>query len=271
MMSHTAAVNIGLFFRITGRVIPTSSACTSGSQGIGYAYETIRYGLQDIMVTGGAEELCPSMAAVFDTLYATSTRNDRPDTAPRPFDAARDGLVIGEGAATLILEARDHALARGANILAEIVGFGTNSDGNHVTQPQAETMQGALRLALRDAGLDVQAIGFISGHGTATEGGDIAESQATHAVMGGGIPFHSLKGHFGHTLGACGAIEAWLSIAMLTDRWFPPTANLATVDPRCAPLDYVMGSARAIDTEYLMSNNFAFGGINTSLILRQVA
>ena len=271
MMSHTAAVNIGLFFRITGRVIPTSSACTSGSQGIGYAYETIRYGLQDIMVTGGAEELCPSMAAVFDTLYATSTRNDRPDTAPRPFDVARDGLVIGEGAATLILEARDHALARGANILAEIVGFGTNSDGNHVTQPQAETMQGALRLALRDAGLDAQAIGFISGHGTATEGGDIAESQATYAVMGDGIPFHSLKGHFGHTLGACGAIEAWLSIAMMTDNWFPPTANLAAVDPRCAPLDYVMGSARTSDKEYLMSNNFAFGGINTSLILRRVA
>jgi 3-oxoacyl-[acyl-carrier-protein] synthase II len=271
MMSHTAAVNIGLFFHITGRIIPTSSACTSGSQGIGYAYETIRYGLQDIMVTGGAEELCPSMAAVFDTLYATSTRNDRPETVPRPFDLARDGLVIGEGAATLILEARDHALARGANILAEIVGFGTNSDGNHVTQPQAETMQGALRLALRDAGLDAPAIGFISGHGTATEGGDIAESQATHAVMGGDVPIHSLKGHFGHTLGACGAIEAWLSIAMLTDRWFPPTANLETVDPRCAPLDYVMGSARTIDTEYLMSNNFAFGGINTSLILRRVA
>ncbi len=270
MMSHTAAVNIGLFFGLTGRVITTSSACTSGSQGIGYAYETIRAGLQDIMVAGGAEELCPSMAAVFDTLYATSTRNDHPETAPRPFDRARDGLVIGEGAATLILEEREHALARGAEILAEIVGFGTNSDGNHVTQPQPATMQGALRLALADAGLAPDAIGFISGHGTATDWGDIAESQATEAVMGSTIPLHSLKGHFGHTLGACGAIELWLAIGMLADRWFPPTANLAEIDPRCAALDYVQGEARRVDTEFLMSNNFAFGGINTSLIIRRV-
>ena len=269
MMSHTAAVNIGLFFGLTGRIITTSSACTSGSQGIGYAYETIRHGLQDIMVAGGAEELCPSMAAVFDTLYATSTRNDQPETSPRPFDKDRDGLVIGEGAATLILEERDHALARGARILAEIIGFGTNSDGNHVTQPQPETMQGALHLALQDAGLDAGAIGFVNGHGTATDWGDIAESQATEAVIGRATPFHTLKGHFGHSLGACGAIELWLAMAMMADGWFPATANLDVVDPRCAPLDYVMGEARRIDTEHLMSNNFAFGGINTSLIIRR--
>jgi 3-oxoacyl-[acyl-carrier-protein] synthase II len=269
MMSHTAAVNIGLFFGLTGRIITTSSACTSGSQGIGYAYETIRHGLQDIMVAGGAEELCPSMAAVFDTLYATSTRNDQPETSPRPFDKDRDGLVIGEGAATLILEERDHALARGARVLAEIIGFGTNSDGNHVTQPQPETMQGALRLALQDAGLDAGAIGFVNGHGTATDWGDIAESQATEAVIGRATPFHTLKGHFGHSLGACGAIELWLAMAMMADGWFPATANLDVVDPRCAPLDYVMGEARRIDTEHLMSNNFAFGGINTSLIIRR--
>ena len=269
MMSHTAAVNIGLFFGLTGRIITTSSACTSGSQGIGYAYETIRHGLQDIMVAGGAEELCPSMAAVFDTLYATSTRNDQPQTSPRPFDKDRDGLVIGEGAATLILEERGHALARGARILAEIVGFGTNSDGNHVTQPQAATMQGALRLALADAGLDAGAIGFVSGHGTATDWGDVAESQATESVIGRATPFHTLKGHFGHSLGACGAIELWLAMTMMADGWFPATANLDSVDPRCAPLDYVMGEARRIDIEHLMSNNFAFGGINTSLIIRR--
>ena len=269
MMSHTAAVNIGLFFGLTGRIITTSSACTSGSQGIGYAYEAIRHGLQDIMVAGGAEELCPSMAAVFDTLYATSTRNDQPETSPRPFDKDRDGLVIGEGAATLVLEERDHALARGARILAEIVGFGTNSDGNHVTQPQAATMQGALRLALADAGLEAGAIGFVSGHGTATDWGDVAESQATDAVIGRATPFHTLKGHFGHSLGACGAIELWLAMAMMADGWFPATANLDSVDPRCAPLNYVMGEARRIDIEHLMSNNFAFGGINTSLIIRR--
>ncbi len=150
MMSHTAAINIGVFFGLKGRVIPTSSACTSGSQGIGYAYEAIKYGHQDLMVAGGAEELCATEAAVFDTLYATSTRNTEPHLAPRPFDRDRDGLVIGEGACSLILEEREHALARGARIHAEIVGFGTNSDGQHVTQPEVDTMQQAMLLALRD-------------------------------------------------------------------------------------------------------------------------
>ncbi len=270
MMSHTAVVNIGLFFGITGRIIPTSSACTSGSQAIGYAYEAIRFGKADIMVAGGAEELDITDSAVFDTLYATSTRNDRPDTTPRPFDRDRDGLVIGEGAATLILEEYEHARARGAPMIAEIVGFGTNSDGNHVTQPQAATMAGALRLALADAGLDPSAIGFVSGHGTATEGGDIAETAATHAVLGAGVPIHSLKGHFGHSLGACGAIEAWLGIEMQRDGWFAPTANLAEVDTRCATLDYIMGAPRMLTPQYIMSNNFAVGGINTSLIFARM-
>ena len=200
MMSHTAAVNIGLFFGMTGRIIPTSSACTSGSQGIGYAYEAIRFGLQDVMVAGGAEELCATEAAVFDTLYATSIRNDAPSTTPRPFDRDRDGWVIGEGAATLVMEEMQHARARNAPIHAEVVGFGTNSDGNHITQPSAETMQIALRLALQDAELPPEAIGFVSAHGTATEWGDIAESQATAAVLGHHAPIHSLKSYFGHSL-----------------------------------------------------------------------
>jgi 3-oxoacyl-[acyl-carrier-protein] synthase II len=270
MMSHTAPVNIGLFFGITGRIITTSSACTSASQGIGYAYETIRFGLQDVMIAGGAEELCPTMSAVFDTLYATSTLNDAPSTTPRPFDRDRDGLVIGEGAATLVLEEREHAMARGARIYAEIVGYGTNSDGRHITQPAAETMEIALRLALADAELPPEAIGFVNAHGTATEGGDIAETRATAKLFGNGMPIHSLKSYFGHTLGACGSIEAWLGIVMMNEGWFAPTANLSHVDERCAPLDYVMGEGRALEIEYLMSNNFAFGGINTSLIFRRV-
>ena len=270
MMSHTAPVNIGLFFGISGRIVTTSSACTSASQGIGYAYEAIRFGLQDVMIAGGAEELCPTMSAVFDTLYATSTLNDAPSTTPRPFDRDRDGLVIGEGAATLILEEREHALARGARIHAEIVGYGTNSDGSHVTQPQSPTMQIALRLALEDAGLPPAAIGFVNAHGTATEGGDIAESRATADTLGDRAPIHSLKSYLGHTLGACGSIEAWLGIMMMNEGWFAPTANLSHVDARCAPLDYVMGEGRALEIEYLMSNNFAFGGINTSLIFRRV-
>ncbi len=270
MMSHTAVVNIGLFFGVTGRIIPTSSACTSGSQGIGYAYESIRWGKADVMIAGGAEELDITDSAVFDTLYATSTKNDRPEATPRPYDRDRDGLVIGEGAGTLILEEYEHARARGARIHAEIVGFGCNSDGNHVTQPQAETMAGALRLALDDAALAADAVGFVSGHGTATEWGDIAESKATNQVLGGRAPIHSLKGHFGHSLGACGAIEAWLAIEMMREGRFWPTANLTNVDERCAELDYVMGEARQLDTEYLMSNNFAFGGINTSILLRRL-
>ena len=269
MMSHTAAVNIGLFYGVTGRIIPTSSACTSGSQAIGYAYEAIKWGKADAMIAGGAEELDVTESAVFDTLFATSTRNDRPHTSPRPYDRDRDGLVIGEGATTLILEEREHALARGANIHAEIVGFACNSDGNHVTQPQAGTMEIALRMALEDAGVSADAIGFVNGHGTATEWGDIAETAATHAVFGPRAPIHSLKSYFGHSLGACGALEAWLGIEMMREGWFAPTANLDNVDERCAELDYVMGEGRRIDTEFLMSNNFAFGGINTSLVFRR--
>ncbi|OYD81607.1 beta-ketoacyl-ACP synthase [Azospirillum brasilense] len=269
MMSHTAAVNIGLFYGVTGRIIPTSSACTSGSQAIGYAYEAIKWGKADAMIAGGAEELDVTESAVFDTLFATSTRNDRPHTSPRPYDRDRDGLVIGEGATTLVLEEREHALARGANIHAEIVGFACNSDGNHVTQPQAGTMEIALRMALEDAGLTPDAIGFVNGHGTATEWGDIAETAATYAVFGPRAPIHSLKSYFGHSLGACGALEAWLGIEMMREGWFAPTANLDNVDERCAELDYIMGEGRRIDTEFLMSNNFAFGGINTSLVFRR--
>jgi 3-oxoacyl-[acyl-carrier-protein] synthase II len=270
LMSHTAAVNIALFFGITGRIVPTSSACTSGSQAIGYAAESIRWGKADIMVAGGADELDVTQAAVFDTLFATSTRNDAPHTSPRPYDRDRDGLVIGEGAVTLVLEERERALARGAPIFAEIAGFGCNCDGNHATQPRAETMEIALRLALDDAGLAPRAIGFVSGHGTATEWGDIEETRATHAVFGPMAPLHSLKSYFGHTLGACGAIEAWLAIAMMRDDLFVPTMNLAVVDDRCAALDYVMSEPRRIETDHVMSNNFAFGGINTSLIFKRV-
>jgi 3-oxoacyl-[acyl-carrier-protein] synthase II len=269
MMGHTAAVNIGLFFGVTGRIIATSTACTSGSQAIGYAYEAIVSNKADVMLAGGAEELDVTEAAVFDTLYATSTLNDAPGTTPRPYDRDRDGLVIGEGAATMVLEERERAIARGAPIFAEVAGFACNSDGSHATQPQSGTMEKALRGALEDAGIGTSAIGFVNGHGTATEWGDIAESKATNAVFGEQMPIHSLKSYFGHSLGACGAIEAWLGIAMMRDGVFVPTINLSNVDERCAPLDYVMGSPRTLDIEYLMSNNFAFGGINTSLIFKR--
>ena len=270
MMGHTAPVNIGVYFGLKGRVIPTSSACTSGSQGIGYAYEAIKFGKQTMMVAGGAEELCVTEAAVFDTLYATSTRNSAPKTTPSPFDRDRDGLVIGEGAGTLILEEFEHARARGARIYAEIVGFGSNADGDHVTQPNKGTMELAMRLALDDAQLPPQAIGYVNAHGTATELGDIAESQATRNLFGGGVPFSSMKGNLGHTLGACGAIESWFTIEMLRGGWYAPTLNLRNVDPRCGEVDYITGAGRTLQCEYVMNNNFAFGGINTSLIFRRL-
>jgi 3-oxoacyl-[acyl-carrier-protein] synthase II len=270
MMPHTTAVNVGLYFQLKGRIVPTSSACTSGSQALGYAYEAIRYGKQALMVAGGAEELSAPGAAIFDTLFATSTRNDEPGATPRPFDRDRDGLVVGEGAATLVLEERAHALARGARIHAEIVGFATNSDGVHVTEPAAPTMAHVMELALEDARLPPSAIGYVSAHGTATATGDVAESHATCKVMGPKIPISSMKSYLGHTLGACGAIEAWWGIEMLKAGWFAPTINLRSVDSACAEADYLIGEGRAMDLEYIMSNNFAFGGVNTSLIFKRV-
>lgn len=270
MMGHTCPVNIGLHFGINGRIIPTSSACTSSSQGIGYAYETIKYGIQTFMVAGGSDELSASQAAVFDTLFATSTRNDEADKTPRPFDKDRDGLVIGEGGSTFILEEREHALNRGAHIYAEIIGFGTNSDGLHVTQPDSSSMQVAMKLALQDAQLQAAAIGYISAHGTSTDRGDIAESHATAALFGNQTPISSMKSYTGHTLGACGAIEASATVNMMNENWFHPTANLDNIDPECADLDYIKDDVRLLECEHVMSNNFAFGGINTSLIFKRV-
>jgi 3-oxoacyl-[acyl-carrier-protein] synthase II len=270
MMPHTTAVNVSLFWDLKGRIVPTSSACVSGSQAIGYAYETIATGKASLMLAGGAEELSGPAVAVFDTLYATSTRNDEAHLTPRPFDAARDGLVVGEGAATLVLEEYEHALARGARIHAELVGFGCNSDGAHMTQPNAPTMARAMQLALDDAQLNRDAIAYVNAHGTATDRGDVAESAATAQIFGERMPISSLKSYVGHTLGACGALEAWWTIEMMNRNWFAPTLNLTQVDPACAPLDYITGAGREIDAEYVMSNNFAFGGINTSLIFRRV-
>lgn len=269
MMPHTTAVNVGLFFGLKGRVIPTSSACTSGSQAIGYAYEAIKHGYQTVMVAGGAEELCPTESAVFDTLFATSLKNEDPKSTPRPYDSDRDGLVIGEGAGTLVLEEYEHAVARGAKIYAEIIGFASNCDAAHVTQPQMETMQICMEMALQNADIPAEKIDYVSAHGTATDRGDIAESNATANALGK-VPISSLKSYFGHTLGACGAIEAWLGLEMMHTGWFNPTLNLENLDEQCGDLDYIAGQGRELDVKYLMSNNFAFGGINTSIIFKKV-
>ncbi|WP_257797557.1 beta-ketoacyl-[acyl-carrier-protein] synthase [Aggregatibacter actinomycetemcomitans] len=240
MMPHTTAANIGIFFGLTGRIIPTSSA----------------------------EEFCPSEVYVFDSLYAASRNVNNPSKTPRPYDKDRDGLVIGEGAGIFVLEELEHALARGANIIAEVVGYGANSDGAHVTRPQKDTMQRCMELALKDADLAAQKIGYVNGHGTATEQGDIAETLATEAVFGK-VPLSSQKSYLGHTLGACGALESWFSIEMMRDGWFAPTINLDNIDERCGKLDYIQGDGRHIETDYVMNNNFAFGGVNTSLIFKR--
>lgn len=270
MMPQTTAVNISLYFQTHGKLIPTSTACTSGSLGIGYAYEAIKDGYQDIMIAGGAEEIHPTQVGVFDTLYATSSKNNTPHLTPSPFDKDRDGLVIGEGAGSLILEEFEHAKARGANIYAEIAGFGTNTDGQHITNPNKDMMAEVMRKALDSCGLKPEAIGYVNAHGTGTLNGDIAESKATEEVFGKNIPISSIKSYTGHTLGACGAIEAILGIEMLNKNWYPPTLNLQSVDKECGELDYIQNTGRNLDLEYIMSNNFAFGGINTSIILKKV-
>lgn len=267
MMSHTAAVNIGVYFGLQGRVYTTSSACTAGSQGIGFAYEAIRAGKQQVMIAGGAEELCPTQAAVFDTILSASLKNDTPELTPKPFDVDRDGLVLGEGATTLILESYEHARNRGANILAEIVGFGTNSDGGHLVRPCQATMQRVMELALSDAGMQAGDIDYVSVHATATEHGDVYESRATYDVLGE-KPVSSLKSYIGHSLGACASFELWATVNMMNEGWLAPTLNLQQVDPDCAALDYIQHEPRQITADIAMSNNFAFGGINTSLIVK---
>ena len=270
MMPQTTAVNISLFFKTIGRLVPASTACTSGSMGIGYAYEAIKNGYQTVMIAGGAEEIHATEIAIFDTLYATSLKNDTPKLSPAPFDKNRDGLVIGEGAGTLILEEYEHAKRRGAKIYAEIIGFGTNTDGTHITNPNRKTMKNALSLAVKDAQVSADKIGYVSAHGTGTIAGDIAETNATEDIFNRKVPISSIKSYTGHTLGACGAIEAIVAIEMMRRNWFHPTINLKEVDPECGNLDYIKDEGREIKTNIVMSNNFAFGGINTSLIFKKI-
>lgn len=224
-----------------------------------------------MMICGGAEELHFMHAGVFDALYAASSKfNDTPHLTPRPFDRDRDGLVVGEGAGTVVLESLEHAQARGARIHAELLGYGTTCDGTHLTKPSAEGMSRALRLALRSARIDANALDYVNAHATATAAGDVAESAATLESIGDSTPVSSTKGHTGHTLGACGTVEVALCLAMMKGSFIAPTLNLENVDPECAPLDYVKGEVREAKLDTVMSNNFAFGGLNTSLILRRM-
>jgi len=270
-MSNTCVINLASFFGIQGRVISTCSACTSGSNAIGYGFEAIRDGQLDVMICGGAEEMHFTHAAVFDILYATSRRyNDRPGEGSRPFDADRDGLVVAEGACTFVLEEEQRARRRGAHIHGEVIGFGTSCDGQHVTQPSADGMATAMNNALASAGIAPGDVDYINAHATATDIGDVTESQATLQVFGDKVPISSTKGHTGHTLGACGALESAFCLAMMNEGFLAPTMNLDKPDPRCAPLRYLRKETiDAPDLHIMMNNNFAFGGINTSLLYRR--
>ncbi|WP_242392197.1 beta-ketoacyl-ACP synthase [Anaeromyxobacter oryzisoli] len=270
-MSHTCAANLAQYFAIRGRVVTTCSACVSGSQAIGAGYEAVRGGQQEVMICGGAEEMDVVHAAIFDVMYAASSRyNDQPTESPRPFDADRDGLVVGEGAATLVLERYDHARARGARVYGEIVGFATNCDGLHMTAPSEDGMARVIELALADAQLAPDRIDYVNAHATATDLGDVCESRAVLRTLGAKVPISSTKGFTGHTLGACGAIESLFCLAMIRDGFLAPNRNLARPHPDCASLDYVIGAPRAAGPALVMNNNFAFAGINTSLVFKAV-
>ncbi len=265
--THTCAMNLAVALGIRGRILTTCAACVSGSQAIGQGYEAIKFGLQDVMICGGAEELHYISTGVFDVLQATSTHyNEQPGQSSRPFDKSRDGLVVGEGSGAVILEEYEHAKARGAEILGELKGYGTSCDGTHITAPSSEGMATAMRSALADAGVTAEEVGYINAHATATDVGDIAESKATESVFGSRTPVSSTKGATGHTMGACGAIETIFSLAMLREGFMAPNRNLVEVDPRCAPLNYLR-EVQSLSGRIVMNNNFAFGGINTSIVL----
>ena len=270
-MSHTCAANLAEFFGIRGRVQPTCSACTSASQAIGAGYESILAGHADAMIVGGAEEAHFIPAGVFDVMFAASSKfNARPELTPRPFDRARDGVVIGEGAATLVLESYDHALARGATMLAELIGYATNCDGIHLTNPSWEGMARCMQLGLESARIGPRDVDYVNLHGTATELGDIAEAKATAHVIGETTPVSTQKSFTGHTLGACGALESVFSLLMMREGFIAQNRNLDELDERCPELDYVRGSARTTRIDVVLNNNFAFGGINTSLVFRRI-
>lgn len=267
-MVHTTAVNITRMFGITGRVIASSTACTTSSQAIGFGYEMIKYGMQDAMICGGADEYDTTTVAVFDNLLACSTAyNETPERTPRPFDRKRDGLVVGEGGGALLLEEFTAAKKRGAPILAEIIGFSCNNNGGDLILPNLQGITSTLRLALADAQVQSSEIDYISAHATATKMGDIIESQAIEAVYGNRPYVTGLKSYTGHTMGACGVIELIMTLYMMDEGFIAPTLNLEEVDPRCASLRFTSEVLRR-KTNIAAVQNFAFGGVNTCLLIK---
>jgi 3-oxoacyl-[acyl-carrier-protein] synthase II len=265
VMSHTVASHIALAFGITGSVISPSCACAASNQAVGIAADMIRFGRADTVLAGGADELSILSAATFDVVRAGCRgHGDAPHTRPAPFDRSRDGVVCSEGAAIVVLEELEQARARGAPILAEILGYGESCDATHMSSPQAEGMASAVMRALADAKLDPAAIDYVCAHATGTPVGDAAEADATHRIFGSEVPVSSLKGHLGHMLAACGSTELILCIEAMRRGIVPQTLNLT--DPDVAPL-FLPQAPLERQLRRIVSNNFAFGGINASLVI----
>lgn len=268
-LSHTAAMNVSQYLGICGYVAATCSACASSLQAVGVGLDLIRNGRQDMVLCGGSEELHPTVTGSFDVLFATSASfNETPKQTPRPFDRGRDGLVCGEGAGVLLLEEAEHAAARGARPLAEVIGYGTCGSGEHVSQSSRAAMETCLRLALKDAGLAPKDVEFVNAHATGTPQGDAEEAGAIRGVFGHEVPVNALKGYIGHTLGASGAVELAAALHMMDDGVLLPTLNLEDVADDCAGIHHVMSPLEQ-PADILVKNCFAFGGINASLVCRR--
>ncbi len=272
IIANMAAGYSAIHFGFTGPTNTTITACAASANAIGDATELIRRGAADVMLTGGAETgITEFVVASFNASRALSTRNDDPEAASRPFDADRDGFVMGEGGAALVLEERDRALARGATVYGEVLGYGMSTDAYHVTLPRpgGEGQAVAMELALADAGLAPSDIDYVNAHGTSTPANDATETAAIHRAFGsaaGDVAISSTKSVTGHLLGGAGAIEAMACLLAIRDGVVPPTATLVTPDPEC-DLDYVPGEARELPITHTMSNSFGFGGHNVALVL----
>jgi len=269
IMNHSCASNVAQVLGVTGRILAPAAACSTSCHAVGYAAEMIGLGKQDFMVCGGADEFHPLTSGTFDIMNAASLAfNDSPTSTPRPFDRDRDGIVCGEGSGILLLESLESALERGAEILAEITGFATNSDPGSIANPNASCIADCMRQALADAELEPSQVDYVNAHATATEQGDIAECTAIASVFGNGTPTSSLKGHLGHAMAASGTLELAACIEMLRRGLLIPTLNLDHVDPRCAGVLHPTGvQERQLNT--IIKNNFALGGVNSSIILRR--
>lgn len=269
IMNHSCAANLTQRFAITGRVMAPSAACSTGCQNIGLAAEAIAMGKQDIMLCGGADELHPLTVGTFDILQAASTGyNDAPTSSPRPFSTDRDGIVCSEGAGMLVLESLESAQARGAEILAEILGFSLTADPSNLASPSAEAIAKCMQCALDDAGVASSEVQYVNAHATGTILGDAAESAAIGSLFGDKPRVSSLKGHMGHTMAASGALETIATISMMHNGLAIPTRNLINVAPDCSGISHLKQLEYG-PVSIALKNNFALGGINTSIVLRR--